>query len=265
MNGDYSTSDDPGFVINNPRLQYLFSVASLQCATLAEYAAASNMTTQYLLEILNPLIANRVLSLDVVHNEFFVNTRPYSNSSPGSPSQDYGKTLDLDRISRPHEPPPNLWRVILDRSRDVEVAYSLFKLIRNLEAGGWKVELDQQTMQTSHSLADPFLLLGVWIRGVGGSVCIPLTPFPAVESIGDILDLLVSRYPVPTGIALTCPPRALDSFATAIRCWFQLQSHYHPLTVFILEAPTFSATLINPSDTSVTPTVVQYYDYNPDD
>lgn len=234
-------ADRPAFSIADARLQQVFTRSPERCATVDEYARAAGMDVAEVLALLSPLLERGVLALDSVGGQLMVHTAPNGRPAP----------FELPQART------NLWELLRDRAT-LERAFGLWQLVRGLEAGGWQVQLDRVALEAQAQVARHFLQLGVTVRHpqIPGEVLVPLVPYPPQTELAGLLDAFAVGGA--TGLAVTCQNRELDAAVTGCRAWFLA----HPganLTVFVLEAPAFGATVLRPDDNSVTPVVVQRY------
>lgn len=230
-------TDRPPFLLKDARLQQVFTRTPERCASVDEYARAAGLQVADVLEILTPALAEGILALDSVGGTLLIHTAP--NGRP--------------TVSTRPQAKPNLWELLRERA-GLERAHGLWQLIRGLEAGGWSVELDQELLELHAGVPRQYLQLGVWLR----DVLVPLVPYPAQPEIPAILDVYAAAEG--PGVALTCRNRELDAAVTGARAWYLRQGSPPELTVFVLEAPGFGATVLRASDNSVTPVVVQRWE-----
>lgn len=225
------------FVIGDARLQHMFLRTPTRCASVEEYARAAGMTTDEVLELLSPLLSEGILGLDPVQGTLFVHTAPKGRPAP----------MPLPQIAA------NLWELLRNRA-SLEQAFALWRLIRGLEVGGWTVDIDQVALEARAQVNSRHLLLGIRVR----DILVPLVPYPTTTQVPSALDDFAGGSAV--AVALTCENRELDQMVTAARAWFLSRPVPARMTVFILEAPSFAATILRCDDNSVTPVVVQRFE-----
>lgn len=229
---------NPPLLIRDARLLHLFLRSPQKAASVEEYAHAAGMTVDEVLGHLAPLFAQGTLSLDAVDGVLFVNTSPSGRPTPP------GK-VDVA---------PNLWEVLSARA-PAGRAVDLWRLVRGLESGGWRVEVDHATLQSTTRVPRELLHLGVYVK----NNLFPVVPYPDPLTLGSRV-LTPATIHGATSLAITCPPRQLETAVTATRSWFLAAQKPPELTVLVLEAPSFPATLVRTTDNSVTPVTVQRFD-----
>lgn len=234
-------AERPAFIVTDARLQQVFTRTPERCASVEEYARAAGMDVSETLALLTPLLEHGVLALDSVGGQLMVNTAPNGRPAP----------FELPQARA------NLWEQLRDRA-NLERAFGLWQLIRGLEAGGWNVTTDRERLEAHVRVPRHLLQMGVTVRHprIPGEVIVPLVPYPPANELPGLCETFHADGA--TGLAVTCQNRALDAAVTGCRSWF-LANPGTSLTVFVLEAPAFGATVVRPDDNSVTPVVVQRY------
>lgn len=224
----------PVIQLAEPRLQRLFLSGGGRCASLTEYAQATGIDIITLTGLLAEHLDAGTLALEAVGGEVFVHTAPNGRTSHGN----------LPQV------PPNLWEM-LRREGDTDHAYRLWRLVRELEVGGWSVEADPRRIPPT-SVGEIAL---VALR-LGGYVS-PVIVLPSADELAHPAGVL-SRYERRglTIVAVICRRGELDLMTTAARRWMFSRPSRSPLSVVVLEAPRYQPVMISTNDTSVIPTSV---------
>lgn len=223
--------------VADPRLNRLLVRNPERCASISEYAQASGIDTTRIVELLGPYLDEGSLAIEVAGDEIFVLTAPRGRPLP----------LDVAEVA------PNLWEALRTRA-GVQEAYVLWRLVRGLEASGWRVHTHPARITFGMAdLASP-PILGV---DVGNSL-LPLVVHPSVDDLSDGSGLLAEYDRAGAGaVGIVCQQGYLDEMVTAVRRW-SLSRRAVPtmMSVLVLEAPRFNPTLLSPGDASVTPRAV---------
>lgn len=223
----------PIMTFDDMRLTRLFQQEPMRCATINEYAAATGMTVDQLLKMLSGPLQRGELDVEAVGGEIFLQTAPAGRPAP----QEFGQTR------------PNLWET-LRREHPREEAFALWRILRDMEAGGWKVEADGRMIPTAKVEG---VLLG--LRFALSTV--PVLILPTLPSLSSQSGPLTHLEMVGMGLcAVTCPHQGLDQAVTAVRQWMLGRPARAGLDVLILEAPRYQPVLLTSDDGSVTPRTV---------
>lgn len=224
----------PVIQLAEPRLQRLFLNGGGRCASITEYAHATGIDVVTLTGLLSEHLDAGLLGLEAVGGEVFVHTAP-DGRTPGG---------DTPQV------PPNLWEM-LRREGDTDHAYRLWRLVRELEEGGWSVEADPRRIPPT-SVGEIAL---VALR-LGGYVA-PVIVLPSADELAHPAGVL-SRYERRglSIVAVICRRGELDVMTTAARRWMFSRPVRSPLSVVVLEAPRYQPVMISTMDTSVIPTSV---------
>lgn len=223
----------PIMTFDDMRLTRLFQQDPLRCATINEYAAATGMTVDQLLGMLSGPLQRGELDVEAVGGEIFVQTAPAGRPAPDG----FGQTR------------PNLWET-LRRAHPREEAYALWRILRDMEAGGWRVEADARAVPTGKV---PGALLGLKFS----LSTVPVLVLPSVEALSSQSGPLTGLEMAGMGLcAVTCPHRDLDRVVTAVRQWMLARPARAGLDVLVLEAPRYQPVLLTSDDWSVTPRTV---------
>jgi hypothetical protein len=218
--------------VNDQRLNAVLRSDPTRCASVAEYAQAIGVSVDRIIDLLSEHLDDGTLALEIVHGEIFLHTAP-----SGRPH-----TLGYSRVA------PNLWEYLHD---DVapEQAYDHWVLVRSLQRAGWRVEVRPSliTQNLGHLAVRPKMSIAI------GANLIPLLAYPSTSDIADAAGVLDDYERARArAVALTTAPDALEPMVTAIRRHFLARRPTIATSVLVLEAPTFSPTLIGGSDTAVT-------------
>jgi hypothetical protein len=224
--------------VAHPALKRALLRDEFEHATLEEYARASGADVDVVMEALSPALDAGSVALETAGGEVFLLTAPTGRPMPrGVP--------DLA---------PNLWE-LLRSGRNVEEAWSLWRLVRGMERSGW--EVTARTTQIHQGLVGfpthP-VPLGVVIGGRCAPVVVGASPDQLADASGPLgeYERLGAR-----AIAVVCAQSALDECVTAVRRFalgWRMASA--PLTVLILEAPRYQPVMLQATDSSIRPVSV---------
>ena len=185
------------------------------CASVTEYSTCTGIPVLELLDMLDEQIAQGNLSLEFYGGEIFVHTAPAGRKS-------------FDPI------PYNVWETIR-RHNDVEQAYDVWLLARELEHAGWALEYNLYNVTGDSALA---LHFGVRLGLRLGQFVVPLFESPYPDSLtveGGALDTFARRgY---TLLSMWCKHGELDKSVTAVRTWYMHNKQLECSGVIILEQP----------------------------
>jgi hypothetical protein len=219
------------------RLHHLFLLRADRCATVTEYAHASGIDVPVTLELLTPAIEAGVIGLEVVGDTLFVDTAP-----AGRPRSDGVEQM-----------PPNLWELLKVRAGERR-AFALWKLIRNLEQGGWEVIVDSDELTEAAAGTGSTPWIGVRLGGAAVAV-VPYPPAAGLDAVDGPLAVFAGAG-VPQ-VAITCDNASLETYVTAVRSWvLRNRRAAGTLTVLLLEAPRFAPTALRVDDRGVHPVSV---------
>lgn len=225
-------------VINvaDPRLNRVLLRQPERCATVSEYAAAAGIETSEIIELFGPYLDDSTIALEIVGDEVFVHTAPQGRPAP----------------SHHVQVAPNLWEQLRAESGP-DAAYGLWRLVRGLQASGWKVATHPNRIMFGLSQLTTRPQLGVDV----GNTVVPLVVFPAVDAVASRVGLLAEYDRAgAAAVGIVCDQGALDEQVTAARRWI-LSHHMAPtMSVLILEAPRFNPTLLSGGDAGVAPRAV---------
>jgi hypothetical protein len=232
---DYDSSRS-NLDLRDPRLKRIMLRDPDRCATLSEYAEATGMAIEEVLEALEHYLDDSSMSLEMAGNEVFIHTGP-NGREPGS------LTINV---------PPNLWEQLRIRS-DVDAAHSLWQLIRDMERVGWVIE---------HRLSRITALLGPlqeqpYIGVMTGHVVVPALLFPSPQVLGSRMGLLEQyEHAGATAVAVVCTEGSLDRVVTAVRRWILDRRLAPEMNVLVLEAPQYNPVMLSPGDGAVKPVAI---------
>jgi hypothetical protein len=220
----------PILTFDDMRLTRLFHQEPTRCATVNEYAAATGISVDRLLELFSGPLQRGELDVEAVGGEIFVHTAPLGRPSP----QGFGQTQ------------PNLWEV-LRRERGRDEAYALWRILRDMENGGWKVEADARFVPTGR--------VETAMLGLRFSLStVPVLVLPATADVSSQSGPLTVLEVAGMGLcAVTCLHRNLDPTVTAVRQWMLGRPARAGLDVLVLEAPRYQPVLLTSDDGSITP------------
>lgn len=220
----------PILTFEDMRLTRLFHQEPQRCATINEYAAATGIPVDRLLEMLSIPLQRGELDVEAVGGEIFVQTAPMGRPAPSG----FGQTQ------------PNLWEV-LRRDHPREQAYALWRIMRDMESGGWRVEADARFVPTGR-MENALLGLRFSLSTV------PVVVLPELSDLASQAGALTRLEMSGMGLcAVTCLHRKLDAVVTAVRQWMLGRPARAGLDVLVLEAPRYQPVLLTSDDGSITP------------
>jgi hypothetical protein len=201
-------------------------------ASISEYAQHTGIDTADIIELFGTYLDEESVALEFVRDEIFLLTAPHG------------------RPMRPGlaEVTPNLWELLRRRS-DLEQAYLLWRLVRNLERSGWQVQTNLSRIMFGMAQVSELPLLGVDV----GNSTVPLIIFPAADALSSPVGILNDYNRAgAAAVAIVCDNGALDEMVTAVRKWVLSHTVLAPsLSVLVLEAPRYNPTLLSPQDAAV--------------
>lgn len=218
------------------RLTTLLHRNPLRCASIGEYAQATGIDTADILDLLGDLLDDGSLAIEVHGDDVLLHTAP-----SGRPVPEHLAEL-----------PANLWETLRERF-NIEHSHQLWKLIRALEAAGWRVE--HQAARILFGLGDinPRPIIGVEV----GNTVVPLLLFPTHTALVGHDGLLDSYERAGSAVVgIVCAQEALDATSTAVRSWMLGRQMPSSLSTLILESPRFNPTLLSPQDGAIIPRAV---------
>lgn len=226
----------------DPRLSFSLGAAAWRLATVDEHARTAGMAVDELLDHLEPYLEGGWVTIEAHDGVLFLDTAGHSVPAAGVT--------------------PNLWSS-LRRTLPVDAACTRWRNIRALESGGWRVETRTELLgrRFAHVHPSPWCTVEVKERPV------PLVWEPTPVQLGGhggVCDTYAhAREPL---VAVTCPPGRLEECVAAVRSWVLTRGAVAGgewLSVLVLEAPTFSATLLRCTDNSVAPVAFARSDRGP--
>lgn len=220
----------PVLTFEDMRLTRLFHQEPQRCATVNEYAAATGIPVDRLLEMLSHPLQRGELDVEAVGGEIFVQTAPMGRPAP----KGFGQTQ------------PNLWE-ILRRDHSREQAYALWRIMRDMESGGWRVEADARFVPTGRMES---ALLGLRFSLSTVPVLVLPDPVDISSQAGPLTHLEIAGMGL---CAVTCLHRGLDATVTAVRQWMLGRPARAGLDVLVLEDPRYQPVLLTSDDGSITP------------
>jgi hypothetical protein len=225
--------NQPILTFADMRLTRVFQQESARCASINEYAAATGIGIDALLDLLRESMVRQDLGVEAVGGEIFVHTAP--NGRPTPPGR--GQVA------------PNLWE-LLRRDHTAEEAYTLWRVYRDLEVGGWFVEADPMRIPT---VQGETALLGLRVARNVIPLLILTSPAELARQSGPLTKFDIAG----TGlVAVTCLHRRLDEAVTAVRQWMLGRPARAGLDVLVLEAPRYQPVLLTSDDGGITPRAV---------
>lgn len=227
----------PVVSVSDHRLNRMLMRHPFRYATLSEYATATGIGIEGVVEQLSPYLDCGSVGLETYDGEVFLLTAPRGRPMPA----------EVPDIA------PNLWEA-LRVGAPIEAAHHAWALCRSLERAGWSVVTDPRSVfaEVGRLSHPPQLALKI------GSARVPVvTRVPDVllaEPTGVLAEY--ERMGAPA-VAVVCPAGRLDSATTAVRRWVvSRQSMPTALTVIVLEMPGLSPVVMSAADAAVTPVSV---------
>lgn len=211
------------------RLEHLFAVGDDRAATVSEYAEKSGIPVAQVIDLLEPLLANGLIRLDPCGDQIFVHTAPAGRAAMGEAAL-----------------PANLWERLRDRLPE-NAAYAIWKLIRELERVGWRVETRPAFVQYGMGRISRPPLIGLYL----GNMVVPAFLYPLPEEIESYLDEYAAAGTL--SVAVLCRAGALDETVSAVRKWYLSRAEAPNMGVLVLEDPRYDPVAIRPDDASITP------------
>jgi hypothetical protein len=216
----------------DPRLVFSFGPDAWRLATIDEHAKASGVQVDEFLTLIEAHLEAGWLGVEAVDGNLFLRTAT-TNGEPAITA-------------------PNLWET-LRGAANLQLAAHRWSRIRELERGGWHAETRHRILdgRFSHLRPTPWLAVTVQQRGVGVIVDVASA---ALGQEGGILDSW-SQAGEPL-VAVVCEPGALPSVVAEVRSWVLSRGAVAGgrwMSVLVLEAPSYTATLLRCTDNSVTP------------
>lgn len=215
----------------DPRLSFSLGSAAWRLATVDEHARSAGMAVDELLDHLEPHLESGEVAIEAHDGVLFLDTAAGGGST--------GIT-------------PNLWST-MRRTLAPQVAAARWRAIRALEAGGWRVETRPEILERLFGHVRP----GPWCAVEVKERPVPLVwePTPAqLAAPRGVCDTYANVHePL---VAVTCPAGHLEEYVAAVRSWVLTRGAVAGggwLSVLVLEAPTFTATLLRCTDNSVAP------------
>lgn len=211
------------------RLEQLFAVGDDRAATISEYAEKSGIPVAQVIDLLEPLLADGTLRLDAYGDQIFVHTAPA------------GRSVMENRAL-----PANLWERLRDRLPE-NAAYAIWKLIRELERVGWRVETRPAFVQYGMGRITRPPIIGLYL----GNNVMPAFLYPLPEEIEGYLNEYASAGTLSVGIL--CRAGGLDETIAEVRRWYLSRAEPPKMGVLVLEDPRYDPVVVRPDDASVTP------------
>lgn len=216
----------------DPRLDALLRRDPTRCATIGEYAAASGLSVERVLDLLGPHLDDATLALEIVRDDVFLHTAP-----AGRPPR-----------SGPGRVPANLWE-LLRAQLAPEAAYLAWRAVRQLQDSGWVVEVRPPQIIGALGPVNPRPLFALYV----GPSLVPVVIYPGLSELaaptGPLAPLEAARVPV---AAVIVAEGMLDRSLTALRHHLLARSPSTTAAI-VLEAPSFNPTLITDADSALRP------------
>jgi len=220
----------PVLTFEDMRLTRAFQQDAARCATVNEYAAATGIGVAGVLDLLADALERGDIDVEAVGGEVFVHTAPRGRPTPAG----LGQTQ------------PNLWE-LLRQGHDKEEAFSLWRIVRDLQHGGWQVEADPRRFPTANTQT---AMLG--LRFAASTV--PVLVFPPAEEVAAQNGPLTRLELAGMGLcAVMCLHRQLDTTITSVRRWMLGRPARAGLDVLVLEAPRYQPVLLTSDDGGISP------------
>lgn len=221
---------EPVLTFDDMRLTRAFQRDPHRYASINEYVAATGINVDGILGLLREPLERGALDIEAVGGEIFVHTAPSGRPGPRGTGQ----------------VPPNLWE-LLRRDHTEEESFALWRITRDLQAGGWTVEADPRNIP---SITTQTALLAVRFS----NSVVPVLVLPTFDEVASQAGML-TRYEI-SGMglcAVMCEHRQLDSMVTAVRRWMLGRPARAGLDVLVLEAPRYQPVLLTSDDGGLNP------------
>lgn len=215
--------------LSDIRLQRLLFRGS-DLASLSDYAEKSDMGISEVIANLEPWLDGRTLDIEAVGAELFLHTAPLGRPQP----------KDVAVL------PANLWET-LRQVGDSDYAAMLYTIIRGLQYAGWRCRIHPVDAK------NPATFLELYIS----HTWIPLFLFPKKERISaneGIFDKLKSRNI--SKVSVVVNQKDVHGFIVESRKW--LSENNYPITIAILENPSFQPIIIEAKDIGAKPISEKY-------
>lgn len=221
-------------IVQDPRLTRVFQRYPETCATLDEYARETSIDTATVMELLTPAVEDGVIDYEIFGEAVFVHTAPNGRPTP----------RHLPEVA------PNLWE-LLREGREIPEAYQLWKLFRGLQTAGWHAEANTNLLRFGLGRLPFTPPLGIHVQ----HALVPLLLHPAQHVIVDPNGpLTLYEDAGAPSVGIVCSSGGLAAVTTAVRQWgVSPRGQGSQLSVIVLEAPSYSPTLLTPQDAAVRP------------
>lgn len=217
----------PVIALPDARLQRLMLNDPSRCASINEYCRATGINPIDIMGFLSGAINEGLISLESVGGEVFIHTAP------------------LGRVNTGVQVPPNLWEM-LRRNGDTTSSFKLWRFVRELEFGGWEVEVDSKKIPNIDSSSPVAVRIGAYI--------LPLLLLPTTDDIaslnGPLSKFARKGYPL---VGVICEKGLYEDYATSIRGWILNRDATVDLDILLMERPMYQPILIRTRDKSINP------------
>jgi hypothetical protein len=237
--GNGSHRQGGGRIGMDPRLAYSIGSGAWRLASVDEHARSAGMAVDELLDGLEWYLESGVMSIEAHDGELFLNTAAGGAAPVGTSV--------------------NFWSG-MRRTLSIQAAHDRWRQVRQLEAGGWRVEVRPAILQSQFGdlRPVPWCSLEVQGRPVG------LVWEPTLEQLAGS-NGVCDRYAGngQSVVAITCAPGGLEQVVAGVRSWVLTRGAVAGgrwLSVLVLEAPGYMATLLRCTDNSVTPVAFAKHD-----
>lgn len=229
-NGTYGSSGHrPGM---DPRLAYSIGSGAWRLASVDEHARSAGMQVGELLDGLEWYLESGAMAIEAHDGELFLHTAPTGSAPTGSEV--------------------NLWAG-MRRTLPVQAASERWRHVRALEAGGWRVEVRPGVLESQFGAVRPVPWCAVEVQGRS----VGLVWEPAEDQLSGRDGVCDGYADAGYGVvAVSCRAGGLEGVVAAVRSWVLTRGAVAGgrwLSVLVLEAPGYSATLLRCTDNSVTP------------
>lgn len=223
----------PILTVADARLQRLLLNDPMRCASISEYSAATGIDISKVIDLFAEHLDSGAVTLETSGGEIFVHTSPNGRGAH--------EVLQV---------PPNLWE-FLRRGGSTGHAFTLWRLVRELEAAGWAVEADPKRIPATAS--GEVALVGLRL----GSYVAPLVLLPKLDELAHPAGVLsrFERRGVPL-VGVICNRGDLDASTTAVRKWMLTRPAATRVDILVLEAPRHQPVLLGGADAAVAPRTV---------
>ncbi len=223
------TTPRQALLLSDARLTRLMQKEPDRCASISEYANATGLSTQRIIDVLAATLDSGLIVLEPAGPEIFLNTAGHGRPTP----------IHLPDVRA------NLWERLRAHG-DTNYAYALWKIYRGLEFAGWRVEANTTRISAHLSKLSPAPQLGIYVD----HSLAPLLLHPPLRSLSDVNGPLHATISAgATVVGVVTDAGSLDDAITATRLYYQ--QHPSQAATLILEAPSYHPVAVTANDAAI--------------